>query len=121
MILAGHPRPAGAVLAGLIDAAVAFDGRLPELFASIDDDARIVAYPASCRPQAWAATVGPLILWALAPLLPGRPGETVRQLAGIDIDVEAHIDGFVVNGQRIPAFSKSGVVSYGTANSDVAP
>lgn len=48
---------ATALTSGLLDAARAFDHRLPELFGG--DDARVsprpVPYPAACRPQAWAA------------------------------------------------------------------
>lgn len=121
MVLAGHPQAAGTLLAGLIEAAVAFDGRLPELFASIDDAARIVPYLASCRPQAWAAAVGPTILWALAPLVPRRPGEPPQQLAGIDIVGDVDLDGFRISGQRVRIAIRSGVVSYLTPVGQIPP
>ena len=44
---------------GLLDAATAFDGRLPELFCGFDraEQQVPVRYPTSCSPQAWAAAV----------------------------------------------------------------
>ena len=58
----GWPAPGSrtrrpSLAAGLVAAAAAFDGRLPELFAGHGSaaDARPAPYPASCRPQAWSA------------------------------------------------------------------
>ena len=112
MIIAGHPEAAGVLLAGLLEASTEFDGRLPELFASIDDKAPIVAYPASCRPQAWAAAVGPLTLWAIAPMLPRQPGQPVHQLRGINLVDTATIHGFRFFGQSFDAKILNGIVTY---------
>jgi glycogen debranching enzyme len=59
---------------GLLDAAAAFAGRLPELFCGFPrgDFGAPVPYPTSCSPQAWASA---------APLL------LVRALLGLDLDV----------------------------------
>ncbi|WP_405147775.1 amylo-alpha-1,6-glucosidase [Nocardia salmonicida] len=61
---------------GLLDAAAAFDGRLPELFCGFPRSrfAAPVPYPTSCSPQAWASA---------APLL------LVRSFLGLDPDVPA--------------------------------
>jgi glycogen debranching enzyme len=61
---------------GLLDAAAAMGGRLPELFAgfSREDYPEPVAYPTSCSPQAWASA---------APLL------VLRALLGLEVDVPA--------------------------------
>ncbi|MBH0777831.1 amylo-alpha-1,6-glucosidase [Nocardia bovistercoris] len=61
---------------GLLDAAAAFGGRLPELFCGFPRDqfATPVPYPTSCSPQAWASA---------APLL------LVRSFLGLDPDVPA--------------------------------
>ncbi|MEO7397418.1 MAG: amylo-alpha-1,6-glucosidase, partial [Ilumatobacteraceae bacterium] len=112
MVLAGHPEAAGIVLAGLLAAATAFDGRLPELFGSVDALANVVPYPASCRPQAWAAAVGAVTLWAAAPLLPVEPGKTPRELRGIDLFDQLQIDGFSFGGQRVTAAVTSGSVTF---------
>lgn len=57
MLRAGLRSEARTLAAQLLRAADAFDGRLPELFAgfSAEQASTPVAYPASCRPQAWSA------------------------------------------------------------------
>jgi glycogen debranching enzyme len=112
MVLAGHPDAAGTLIAGLVAATVWFEGRLPELFASVDELAPIVPYPASCRPQAWAAALGPLALWAAAPLLPGRPGTPPRRLRGVDRFAMLDIDGFQFAGRTVRADVRGGNVQY---------
>ncbi|MBL1079846.1 amylo-alpha-1,6-glucosidase [Nocardia sp. 2] len=59
---------------GLLDAALAFDGRPPELFCGFSRSQfrSPVPYPTSCSPQAWASA---------APLL------LVRSMLGLDVDV----------------------------------
>lgn len=95
----------------LLDAADGFDRRLPELFAGLgaDEVATPVPYPASCRPQAWAAaaSVGllhtllglsvdvPAGVLTLAPPTTARVGALrVRGLAvaggRLDVDVDRH-------------------------------
>ncbi|MGH3398724.1 MAG: amylo-alpha-1,6-glucosidase, partial [Streptosporangiaceae bacterium] len=72
----GHAAEAAALADGLLDAAEAFGWRLPELFAG---DARDQvpwpsAYPASCRPQAWAAAAA---------------GALIQARLGLEVDVPA--------------------------------
>jgi glycogen debranching enzyme len=57
MLRAGFAEAAAELANGLLDAAEGFDWRLPELFSghAASDVERPVPYPASCRPQAWAA------------------------------------------------------------------
>ena len=59
----GHVEQAQRVAMGLLDAAQAFDGRLPELFCGFDrtEYPQPLPYPTSCSPQAWAAAT-PLYL-----------------------------------------------------------
>jgi glycogen debranching enzyme len=73
---AGHKAAAAELAVQLLDAADGFDRRLPELFAGFgaDEVAAPVPYPASCRPQAWAAA-------AVVELL--------RVLLGLSVDVPA--------------------------------
>jgi glycogen debranching enzyme len=63
----------------LLDAAVEFDGRLPELFGGFAraDDEVPVPYPTSCSPQAWAAAAPILLIRALLGLEPHVPHGTV--------------------------------------------
>ncbi|HEV7899025.1 MAG TPA: glycogen debranching N-terminal domain-containing protein [Planosporangium sp.] len=94
---AGLSEEAIRLLAGLIVAAPSFDYRLPELFGGHRATPPLppVPYPASCRPQAWAAAVGP----ALA-----------RVLLGIDADVPAgRITLTPVTPSPIGAFEVHGV------------
>jgi glycogen debranching enzyme len=53
---AGQHAAAQRVISGLLDAAEASDGRLPELFGGFDRGATpdLVPYPTACSPQAWA-------------------------------------------------------------------
>ena len=73
---AGHGSAAAELIVQLLDAADGFDRRLPELFAGFgaDEVAAPVPYPASCRPQAWAAAA---------------PVELLRVLLGLAVDVPA--------------------------------
>ncbi|MFI2371676.1 glycogen debranching N-terminal domain-containing protein [Streptomyces sp. NPDC018833] len=76
LVRAGFPHAADALAAGLLTASAAFDARLPELFAGHGSQAgtQPAPYPASCRPQAWAAASSVLVL---------------RSALGLDADVPA--------------------------------
>jgi glycogen debranching enzyme len=64
---------------GLLDAAVSFGGRLPELFCgfSRDDFSLPVPYPTSCSPQAWASASPLLLVRAFLGLEPHVPRRTL--------------------------------------------
>jgi glycogen debranching enzyme len=107
----GYVAEAQQIARGLLDASVAFDGRLPELFCGFDrsEFAVPIQYPTSCSPQAWAAA-SPLLLlrsllrfdpcvshgqlW-LAPVLP-------RELQSLRL---AHLP---LGGQRISLAVRAG-------------
>ncbi|MEU1247275.1 amylo-alpha-1,6-glucosidase [Micromonospora arida] len=96
---AGHREAALGLADGLLSAAEAFDYRMPELYGG-DDRAQVnrpVPYPASCRPQAWAAAGTVLLLQAATGLYPDVPGGTVRlaPLAG------AEFGAVTVDGLRV--------------------
>ena len=63
------------VASGILQAAVRFGGRLPELFCGFDrsDFTAPVAYPTACSPQAWAAAAPFLLLRALLRFEPSVP------------------------------------------------
>ncbi len=63
----------------LLDAATAFDDRLPELFAGygMAETATPVPYPASCRPQAWSAASAVVLLETFLGLRVDVPNRTV--------------------------------------------
>lgn len=76
----GFADEAAMLATGLLDAAKAFGGRLPELFCGFDRDAYAipVAYPASCSPQAWASAAPfALLQYVLLGLDPDIPGGSI--------------------------------------------
>ena len=81
----GAVRLAERLAAGLLDAADAFDGRLPELFCGFSRSqfGSPVPYPTSCAPQAWASAA-PLLLvrsfLGLAPHVPQRSLTVIPKL-----------------------------------------
>ncbi|MFI1331140.1 glycogen debranching N-terminal domain-containing protein [Streptomyces sp. NPDC020845] len=79
LVRAGFPDAAASLAAGLLTASAAFDARLPELFAGHGADAgpRPAPYPASCRPQAWAAAASVQVLASALGLDADVPGGTV--------------------------------------------
>ena len=76
----GHPRAAASLLDGLLEAAVAFGFRMPELHGGHprERDARPMPYPSSCKPQAWAAATGVSLLATLCGLRPDLPAGRVE-------------------------------------------
>lgn len=62
LVRAGLARYADGLIDGLLRASVAFDQRLPELWSG---EGEPVPYPASCRPQAWAAAAAVVVAQAL--------------------------------------------------------
>jgi glycogen debranching enzyme len=75
----GFTEAANRVARGIFDAAVAFGGRLPELFCGFDrgEYPYPVPYPTSCSPQAWAAATPFLLLRAVLGFDPDLPDAKV--------------------------------------------
>ncbi|UZX04810.1 amylo-alpha-1,6-glucosidase [Arthrobacter sp. CDRTa11] len=72
---AGYADQAALLAAGLMDAAEIFDYRLPELFSGHSQgQGGPQPYPASCRPQAWAAASAIPLMLAILGLTPQGPG-----------------------------------------------
>jgi glycogen debranching enzyme len=71
----GFVDEANRVALGLLSAADALGGRLPELFAglTIEEMPVPVRYPTSCSPQAWASASPLLLVRAFLGLEPCRP------------------------------------------------
>jgi glycogen debranching enzyme len=65
---------------GVLDAATAFGGRLPELYCGFASDRfhAPVPYPTACSPQAWASAAPLLLVRALLGLDPDVPARRVR-------------------------------------------
>jgi glycogen debranching enzyme len=112
---AGLGFEAASLIRGLLVAAESFDYRLPELYAgdSDVDVSRPVPYPASCRPQAWAAASAVAALTTIVGVDPDVPAGQLRvsamrpspigalrltglTVAGGALDIEIDRDGVVV-------------------------
>ncbi|WP_019931171.1 glycogen debranching N-terminal domain-containing protein [Nocardia sp. BMG111209] len=67
---------------GLLDAAAAFGGRLPELFCGFPRSrfSAPVPYPTSCSPQAWASAAPLLLVRSFLGLAPDAPHRTLTVL-----------------------------------------
>ena len=109
LAVTGQAEATALLLRQLVDAAPAFNYRLPELFAGFAraDVPFPVPYPAACRPQAWAAGGALLLLRACLRLQPDVPDGRLRlaplrpppfrrlELRGLPIaggQVDVHVD-----------------------------
>lgn len=100
----GHPEAAARLIEGILDAAPAFDYRLPELWGG---DARTdtpapVPYPAACRPQAWSAASAIALMTALTGLVPDVPAGRLHLRPTGPLPVGAlTVAGLTVAGERL--------------------
>lgn len=109
----GHPHEAGRAVAALVDVAAASGYRWPELYGAEPVGGRPAPYPASCRPQAWAAASAGLIVSTVLGLradapngrlvlspLPDPPCGALRveglRVSGLPVTVEVSATGHVV-------------------------
>jgi hypothetical protein len=105
----GHSATAAVFVDGLLAAAAAFGGRLPELFsgAARSDVPWPAPYPASCRPQAWAAAAAGALVQALLGLDVDVPAETIRlappQPAASHAGTRLHVEGLVAGAETFSA------------------
>ena len=86
----GLTEPTWQVVNGLLDAAEAWHGRLPEFFCGLgrDDVATPIPMPTSCSPQAWASATPLLLLRLMTGLEPAPDGTlTVTPMPGLGHDV----------------------------------
>jgi glycogen debranching enzyme len=110
---------------GVLDAAEANGGRLPELYAGLgrDDVGVPVAYPTSCSPQAWASAAPLLMLRTLLRLEPrvdlghvavdpvtdgGVVGDVDLQFAGGRLVIRSGAGGVDVRGLPVGVVAESG-------------
>ncbi len=115
----GHPTQAGRAVAALVDVAAASGYRWPELYGAEPVGGRPAPYPASCRPQAWAAASAGLIVSTVLGLradaphgrlvlspLPDAPCGAIRvegiRVGGLPVRVEVSATGQVVAVEAPP-------------------
>ncbi|MEO7752225.1 MAG: glycogen debranching N-terminal domain-containing protein [Terracoccus sp.] len=93
----GFDAEAGIVAARLLDAGEEFGYRLPELFSDVGPLGRPAPYPASCRPQAWAAASAMALVSVALGLAVDVPGRTVT----VSPPKVAAFGGLRVGGLRV--------------------
>ncbi|WP_243866109.1 glycogen debranching N-terminal domain-containing protein [Actinophytocola oryzae] len=96
---------------GLLDAATAFGGRLPELYCGLPrtEFAPPVPFPTSCSPQAWASAAPLLVVRALLGLEPHVPHGTVTT----DPRLPAHWGEITLTGRGIGTVTAGGRCEHG--------
>jgi glycogen debranching enzyme len=122
LIKAGLVEHAVHLAMGLLAAGTAFEGRLPELFGGFaaDDLPVPVPYPASCRPQAWAAASAVVMVQALLGIEADVPGGVVH------LRPTAAVGALTVSGLRVGgaaldvSIDASGAVLTATAAAGLA-
>lgn len=93
----GHAQGAAAVARALVDVSAASDYRWPELFGAEPVLGRPAPYPASCRPQAWAAASAGALVSVLLGLRADVPAGRIH-LAPL---AEAPFGALTVHGLRV--------------------
>ncbi|MFF0288700.1 glycogen debranching N-terminal domain-containing protein [Streptomyces sp. NPDC005262] len=104
LVRAGFPETAASLSGGLLTASAGFDGRLPELFAGhgAATDVRPSPYPASCRPQAWAAASSVMILQSMLGLSADVPSGTLTVAPGFAEEYRPlKVEGLDIAGGRL--------------------
>jgi glycogen debranching enzyme len=115
----GQPDRAATLAEGLLAASEGFGARLPELLAGFgaDEVGAPVPYPASCRPQAWAAGAAVVVLTAVLGLTVDVPGGVIRLAPPSPSPVGAvSVRGLVVAGGRLDVdLDRDGRVTHAAA------
>lgn len=96
----GFIAEAGMLAHGMLRAAEVFGGRLPEVFAGLDEadtEGRPVLYPTTCSPQAWAAAAPVLALTELLGIVPDTAGRALRVREQV---VPSWLDGLSIRNIR---------------------
>jgi len=102
------------VAVAILDAAEAFDGRLPELFCGFDRSAyaRPVPYPTSCSPQAWASAAPVHLLRTLLRFDPEVPRRRAWLAPALpDGFPDLTVSGMRIAGSRVSLTVEGGRVS----------
>jgi glycogen debranching enzyme len=107
----GFVEQAQHVAMALLDAADAFDGRLPELFCGFDraEYPRPLPYPTSCSPQAWAAASPLYLVRTLVRFEPCIPCGRVRFAPALPAELgQLTIDRLMFAGAQVSFHASQG-------------
>ena len=100
----GYVEQAQRIAMGLLDAADAFGGRLPELFCGFSrtEYPQPVPYPTSCSPQAWAAATPVYLLRTLLRLDPCLPCRRVWLAPALPAELgQVSVAGLLLGGEKV--------------------
>lgn len=98
----GFADAAWSLVDGMLDAAAAFDYRLPELFAGHGRAAGPpVPYPAACRPQAWAAAAAGATLQVVLGVEPDVPRRRLTVAPLRQLPAPFSVKGLGLLGERL--------------------
>lgn len=118
----GFVKHAQRVAVAVLDAAAAFDGRLPELMCGFDrsEYSTPVPYPTSCSPQAWASAAPIHLLRSLLRFQPSLPHRRLRISPALPKSFGAlQIDDVPLGGSRISIQAKETKVRVGHLPTDI--
>ncbi|GAB3424693.1 amylo-alpha-1,6-glucosidase [Flindersiella endophytica] len=110
----GFTKEAHQVAEGMLEAAVAFGGRLPELFCGFPraDFPYPVPYPTSCSPQAWAAATPVMLLRTLLGFEPDIPRGKVHLVPDLPRDFgRIEVSNLPLAGNRVQLTAEDGTAS----------
>jgi glycogen debranching enzyme len=110
---AGYDSEAWSLVEGLLQAATAFEFRLPELFAGHGRGAGAPApYPAACRPQAWAAATAVAVLQTVLGLDIDAPAGWLRATPLTGPTWPISVDGLRVGGHPLAVHVDAGGAAH---------
>lgn len=107
----GFSGAAHQIAEGMYQAAIAFGGRLPELFSGFDrtEFESPVPYPSACSPQAWAAATPIMLLRTLLGLDPDIPNGKVRLAPRLPDDFgKVEVSNLPLAGSRVQLSAENG-------------
>jgi len=110
----GHAATATSYARGLVNAAEAFDYRLPELYGGegSEQESTPTPYPLSCRPQAWAAASAIAVVIAALGIEPNVPAGTFDISPANDLPWRRiRVDGIRVGERKFSVHLEDGVLT----------
>lgn len=119
----GFHTEAAALATGLLDAAAHFDYRMPELYSgdAAGDVPSPVPYPASCRPQAWAAAAAVAVLSGVLGLQPDAGSASLRVATGTTRFLPLSVGGLKLADQPVSMSIDADGTILAASGADIVP